>query len=194
MSIIVGLTGPTGAGKSSISELAGRLGFTVIDCDAVARDESKNEQMLCLLCEYFGDNIVKDGVLDRAALAAAAFGSEQGREALNRITLPFIVKRIEQMIAGKPRVLLDAPTLFESGLSLRCDKIVSVLAPETVRRERIIKRDGLNDEAADRRLSAAKDDEFFSSQSDYVIINDGSEQELITKAEVILQNIITEGN
>ncbi len=192
MSIIVGLTGPTGAGKSSIGALARRLGFKVIDCDVVAREESKNQQMLSLLCEFFGDNIIKDGVLDRAALAKAAFSSAKGRDALNRITLPFIVKRIEQMIDGEPRVLLDAPTLFESGLSARCDIIISVLAPISLRRTRIIERDKLDAAAADRRLLAARDDEFFISQSDFVIINDGSEKELITKAEQILQNIITE--
>lgn len=188
--MIVGLTGPTGAGKSTVARAAKRLGFFVVDCDAAAREESKNTEMLLLLAEHFGEHIIKDGLLDRAALATAAFSSRENTEAMNGIMLPFIVKSIEKSIAGRKNVLLDAPTLFESGLGSRCDAVLGITAPADIRKARIIERDGLTEAAADRRLSAAQSDEFFIARCDKVIVNDGSETELFEKATAFLSEYI----
>lgn len=188
--MIVGLTGPTGAGKSTVARAAERLGFFVVDCDAAAREESRNPDMLRLLSERFGEHIIKNGLLDRAALATAAFSSRENTEAMNGIMLPFIVKSIEKSIAGQKNVLLDAPTLFESGLCNRCDAVLGIIAPANIRKARIIKRDGLTETAADIRLSAAQSDEFFIDRCDKVIVNDGSETELFEKATAFLSEYI----
>lgn len=190
MSTVIGLTGPTGAGKSSLSAVAERLGFFYVDCDAVARRESRNPQMLSSLALCFGDDVVKGGVLDRAVLAKRAFSSPESTEKLNEITLPFIVAAITEMIKDETLVLLDAPTLFESGLDSRCDAVICVLAEKSIRKERILSRDGVTEDAADARLSAAKTDEFFISRCDEVIYNNKGEDEFIKKAEEVLQKYI----
>ena len=181
MSTVIGLTGPTGAGKSLFASVAERKGFFVIDCDRIAREESDNKEMLTLLCERFGDDLLKDGCLERKLLAKRAFASKQDTDDMNSIMLPFIVNSIEKIMEDKDKVLLDAPTLFESGLDGCCDAVIGILADESLR---------CDIEDAKIRLSAAKSDDFFSTRCDAVIINNGDKQEFIKKAEEILQKYI----
>lgn len=188
---IIGLTGPTGAGKTTVCETAKDLGITVIDCDKVAREEGKNPEMQALLMEEFGDDVIKSGDINRPLLAKRAFETREKTDRLNSIMLPFISKTIKEMLIDGVTVL-DAPTLIESGLNSICDSVVSVLAKEDVRRDRIIARDRLEIDAAERRLSAAKDDEFFKSHSQYVIYNDGDVDELKNKTREILTKITEE--
>lgn len=190
MRTVIGITGPTGAGKSLFSEVAEQKGFFVIDCDKVARKECENEEMLSLLCLRFGNDLLKDGCLERKLLAKRAFASKQDTDDMNSIMLPFIVNSIEKIMEDKDKVLLDAPTLFESGLDKCCDAVIGILAEESLRKARIISRDGLSMEDAKIRLSAAKSDDFFSTRCDAVIINNGDKQDFINKAEEILQKYI----
>ena len=113
MSIIIGLTGPTGAGKSTAAAAAKSFGLQVIDCDKSARAATeKGTDGLKALVAAFGEEILlPDGSLDRRALAAAAFASPQKTELLNKTILPHIVKLVLAEAEGK-NVLLDAPTLF----------------------------------------------------------------------------------
>lgn len=189
---IIGLTGPSGAGKSVVASVAEGLGFFVVDCDTVARCAVEDENLLFALCEAFGRDIIKNGQLDRRELALRAFSSADNTALLNRLTLPVITEYIEKMIEGKNAVLLDAPTLFESGLDKRCDLVVGVLADKDTRRERIVARDSLTERDADARMKAAKTDEFFRFRCDLLLINDGSLEELKTKAAEMLSEYITE--
>ena len=117
MSYILGLTGPTGAGKSIFSECAKEFGFKVVDCDSVARQAvEKGMPALKRLTEVFGDRILKkNGELDRERLALIAFASPEKTELLNKTVFPFIKELVLEQISGD-LVLLDAPTLFESGI------------------------------------------------------------------------------
>ena len=105
--------------------------------------------LLELLTEAFSDDIINlDGTLNRKRLAAAAFKDEESTELLNSIMLPYISNTIIETVdalktEGVDNVLLDAPTLFESGLDSMCKSVVAVLCPEKLRRERIIERDNL---------------------------------------------------
>lgn len=190
MSTVIGLTGPTGAGKSSIMPLAEKLGFFTVDCDKVAREESKNKEMLKSLANFFGDDIIKNGELCRKTLAQRAFSSPENTEKLNEITLPFISAKIMEIIKEKDKVILDAPTLFESGLHKICTATVCVLADENLRKTRIIKRDNLTEYAAKTRLFAAKTDEFFVSNCDYTVYNNGERDMFLKNAEEILKKFI----
>ena len=189
---IIGLTGPSGAGKSVVASVAEGLGFFVVDCDTVARRAVEDENLLFALCEAFGRDIIRDGRLDRRELALRAFSSADNTALLNRLTLPVITEYIEKMIEGKSAVLLDAPTLYESGLDKRCDLVVGVLADKDTRRERIVARDSLTERDADARMKAAKADEFFRFRCDLLLTNDGSLEELKTKAAEMLSEYITE--
>ena len=174
MSLIIGLTGPTGAGKSTASKVAENLGFKVIDCDKVARIATEKESKgLKALVKVFGKAILlDDNTLNRKKLAELAFSSKENTELLNNTLLPIIVELIKKEIKGD-KVLLDAPTLFESGLDSICDYTVAVLADETLRKMRIIKRDILTEAEALIRMNAGKPDEFYLSRTENIIYNNG---------------------
>ncbi len=190
MSITVGLTGPTGAGKSAASAAALKMGIKVIDCDLIARDAvKKGSKGLCALISVFGDDILlSDGQLNRARLAEKAFSSDENTALLNKTILPFISELVRQQM-DCDKILLDAPTLFESGLDSVCDCTIAVLADEKVRLKRIIARDNLTLNEAKRRISAGKSDNFFIKNADYVIYNNADGKEFINEAEALFKKI-----
>lgn len=190
MSITVGLTGPTGAGKSAASAAALKMGVKVIDCDLIARDAvKKGSKGLCALISVFGDDILlSDGQLNRARLAEKAFSSDENTALLNKTILPFISELVRQQM-DCDKILLDAPTLFESGLDSVCDCTIAVLADEKVRLKRIIARDNLTLNEAKRRISAGKSDNFFIKNADYVIYNNADGKEFINEAEALFKKI-----
>ncbi len=185
---IVGLTGPTGSGKSTVAAVAREKGFYVIDCDLIAREITWPESpLLPLLADTFGEEILlPNGQLDRKELAKRAFINAESTEKLNSIMLPFIAEQITDTVNclsadGTELVLLDAPTLFESGLDSICDTVLAVLCPKEIRKKRIIKRDNLTEEQADIRLSASKPDSFYLERTKHIIVNDGEPEGFLTK-------------
>ncbi len=191
MSIIIGLTGPTGAGKSSASAEAVKLGFKVIDCDKLARIAvEKGTKGLAAIVSAFGNGILNtDGTLNRKALAQKAFSTPQSTELLNKTLLPFIAELIQSEIANEPKVLLDAPTLFESGINKICNITIAVLADKNIRFLRITERDGIDSEAALLRINAGKNDEFYRQKADYIIYNNGENKAFILEFNKIITEI-----
>lgn len=179
---IVGLTGPTGAGKSTLKDTARNLGFDVIDCDLTARKATENKNCLCELAKAFGGEILdKDGNLIRRNLAQKAFCSPDKTHLLNTIIFPYINSLIEEEILflESNKVLLDAPTLFEAGADRLCDRVCAVLASENVRKERIISRDNISKQEALLRINAGKPDEYYKQKTRNIIYNDSDEKTLI---------------
>ena len=185
--IIIGLTGPTGAGKSSLKTVAENLGYKVIDCDITARKAvEKGTKGLMALVNTFGEDILfSDGSLNRKALAQKAFSTPQKTELLNKTLLPFITELVLRECDGD-KVLLDAPTLFESGLNAKCTATVGVLADRETRLARIKIRDNLSEVEALIRINAGKTDEFYKKNADYIIYNNGECLEFQREFEVIL--------
>lgn len=190
MNTVIGLTGPTGAGKSMLAPVAEAFGFSVIDCDRVARVAVKKDTPgLAALVSAFGADILSsDGELNRAVLAKKAFADPEHTALLNETILPFIVTLIEDAIRNK-NALLDAPTLFESGIDRICTATVAVLADKTVRLSRITERDRLTQEDALLRLNAGKPDPFYREKADYILYNNGSPEELNRQFSEILTEI-----
>ena len=189
---IIGLTGPTGAGKSSLNEIFKSHGYCVIDCDTVARQavETGSEGLKSLVAA-FGDGILNsDNSLNRKALAKIAFSSKDKTELLNKTILPHISELIFDMIKDKEKVVLDAPTLFESGLNSICDITVSVLAEKSSRINRIMARDNIGKADAVLRADAGKTDDFYIKNSDFVFYNNGSFDELLCNFNNELSNIL----
>lgn len=188
--IIIGLTGPTGAGKSSLKTVAENLGYKVIDCDITARKAvEKGTKGLMALVNTFGEDILfSDGSLNRKALAQKAFSTPQNTELLNKTLLPFITELVLKECEGD-KVLLDAPTLFESGLNSKCTATVGILADRETRIERIKNRDNLSEDEALTRINAGKTDEFYKQNADFVIYNNGETEEFQKEFEVILSKI-----
>jgi len=176
MSIIVGLTGPTGAGKSSAATLCKSLGIKHIDCDIIARKATeKGEEGLLAVVKAFGDDILNnDGTLNRKALAEKAFKDKDSTALLNQTLLPIIKKMVMAEIKDD-NVLLDAPTLFESGVNEICSKTVAVLSDKDLRLKRILARDNITTEQALLRINAGKSDDFYKEKCDFVIYNNVDE-------------------
>lgn len=175
--LIVGLTGSTGGGKSTVAGLLrDRYGYTVIDADQVARQVTRpGSPLLPRLAEQFGGDILDEaGQLNRKTLASRAFTTPESALLLNRMTHPVIVEKIEGEIArlrreGISHILLDAPLLFESGADAICDVIVAVLADPAIQLERVMRRDGLTREEAQKRLSRQQPPSFYQEKADYII-------------------------
>ena len=179
--MVVGLTGQTGAGKSTVSKVFASNGFAIIDADQVARKVvEKGTKCLDEIADFYGNTVInEDGTLNRKALAAIVFSDKAKLETLNTITYPYITGEILKQIRyhsmkGEKLILLDAPTLFESRADDFCEIIISVLADADIREKRIISRDGLTHEQARKRMNSQLDESFFRSHSDYVIRNNGS--------------------
>lgn len=185
MSVVVGLTGQTGAGKSTVSEVFAENGFSIINADVVARQVmEKGSACLAEIAETFGRDVLNsDGSLDRKKLAGIVFTDNERLNTLNSISYPYITREILRQIntfsgMGRNFILLDAPTLFESGTDVFCDIIVSVVAEAVIRKHRIISRDGITPEQAQNRMDSQLDEEYFITHSEYVINNNGSPDSL----------------
>lgn len=192
---IIGLTGPTGAGKSKAAAAAFELGFRVIDCDFLARVAvEKGSQGLLAVKNAFGEEILNDdGSLNRKELARRAFATKENTELLNKTLLPYIVKLVKEQAVGE-RVLLDAPTLFESGIDSMCNATVAVLADTKIRLSRITARDNISTEDALLRISAGKKDDFYINLADYTVYNNGNGDVFTGEFKEILLNIIAKEN
>ena len=176
MKKLVGLTGKTGAGKSTVSEYLSGKGAYIIDGDIVAREVlSVDESLITQLCKTFGDILNEDGTLNRKKLAAAAFCSAGNTDKLNSIMHPAINRLInskaEKAFENHNVVIVDAAAIIESGFADGCDILVVVHAPFDVRKERIIKRDSLSENDALIRMNGQKDDDFYLSKADFVVKN-----------------------
>ena len=173
--MIIGLTGQTGAGKSSVSKILLKKGLFVVDCDEVSREITKKGSQTNLeLAAAFGEDIIlENGELNRALLAKRAFSNPENTALLNSITHPKIIDLIKEKIESTDSryIVLDAPTLFESGADKLCDKIICVIADKEIRIKRISERDSLSCEQINARISAQKEDEFYINRSDAVIYN-----------------------
>ncbi|MDD2956419.1 MAG: dephospho-CoA kinase [Oscillospiraceae bacterium] len=187
---VIGLTGQTGAGKSTVSDIFRRWGAAVIDCDAVARRVVEpGSPALRREQEAFGPEILRpDGSLDRAKTAEIVFSDPEQLKKWCDILYPaiteYIVEELERL-ENIPLAVLDAPTLFESGADALCDFIVSVTAPRDERLRRIMARDGISREAALRRMSAQREDDYYASRSGAVIVNSGGREELERQLQAI---------
>ena len=198
--LTIGLTGPTGAGKGAVAAILQKYGFPHIDTDAVYRELLiPPSPLLDELALTFGEEVIaEDGGLNRVALAAKVFapGQEAELERLNAITHPHILGEVRRRLDafakqseirdGPHAVVVDAPQLFESGFDRECDLILSVLAPVALRLERVMARDGLNEQEALARLNASHADEFFRERSHFVLVNDGHIQAMEAEVDRLL--------
>ena len=191
--MIAGITGRSGSGKSYVSKIFERCGFTVIDLDAVSRDVAESGSA-CLgeITAFFGtDILLPDGTLNRRALGEIVFNNEEKLKKLNSITHKYILDKMEAIIAETDGdILIDAPLLFEAELDKRCDFTIGVIADDDVLIKRICERDGISYQTAKARLSKQKDNDFFIKNCTYIIENNSSCHDLEQKT----MEIIRKGN
>ena len=183
----VGLTGPTGAGKSYVCEIFRQKGFKIIDCDKIAHElTAKNAPILAELASEFGEDVVKNGELDRKLLASRAFDTKEHTKKLNSILHPAIAEKCKEEAQGL--TVLDASQLFEANMQNDCYKVIGVLADEDVRIKRIIARDNITEQQAKLRMSAQFDNDYFIDNCDYIIYNNG--EDIAAQTDNILEVIL----
>lgn len=184
---IIGLCGGSGSGKGTVAKILKERGCVHIDADLVYHGlVSGPSRLMDNLVSEFGEGIRRsDGGLDRKSLGAIVFGdcTKNKQRLLNEVTHKFVIEEFRRLIAeydsrGVDSVIVDAPLLFESGFDTECDKVICVTAPLEFRIERIVKRDGISREMAEKRIATQLPDDVLVKKCDFSIINDGDEAKL----------------
>jgi len=191
---IVAITGQTGCGKSTLSAYYVSKGYTVIDCDAVAKDVRSIADCQLRLADYFGYDIIVEGRIDTKLLATRAFATAENTQKLTDITHPFIereiLRRAQQAFdKGQQFVFVDGAVIIGQIVEKHCDKFIVVVADKEVQLRRIMKRDGIDTELAKARLSKQIPYSDMLKKADYVINNNKTVESLILQGELVLRQL-----
>lgn len=198
--IIIGITGPTGAGKTTALDVLAEMDFEIVDCDALYHRMLRTDESLRWALETaFGPVFLPDGGLDRRALAKRVFGDQQELEKLNGIVFPAVSAAVEQKIqnCSQKGLAIDAINLVESGMGRLCRATVAVTAAPAIRLKRIMVRDGLTEEQARARIDAQKSERWYREHCTFLLENQEEDwdacQELMRSFFQNLLELITEG-
>lgn len=173
--LVIGVTGGSGSGKTTVSQAFEKLGGKSIDADAVYHELLENcIAMRREIIERFPEAGCEKNKVDRRALAKTVFSDSRALRDLNRITHPYVVREIERRIGdcyrnNLPIALIDAVGLFESGIDQLCDATVGVIAPRNLRIQRIMERDNLDEERAGARIDAQPGSEYYRTKCQHII-------------------------
>ncbi len=191
-SIVVGLLGGIGSGKSSVAALFRTFGALTVDADRIARRVLEDPAVVRTLVSWWGPAVMSRGRVNRAEVARRAFGSAAETARLNALTHPRIRRELKREIAGARRrggvVIVEAALLLETGSDAGCDVLVFVDAPAAVRRRRIASR-GWTAAEWRRRERAQWPLPRKRARADYLIDNGGSRAAARKQVETILQEI-----
>ena len=194
---ILGITGPTGAGKTTALKAFERRGALIVDCDAVYHTLLRtNQPMKDELKARFGEDVFdQNGQLDRKALGAVVYGDGQAMRDLEKITHRYVSAEVDRLLEqgkaeGRPAVAVDAIALLEGDLAPRCDAVIGILAPERQRLERIMAREGVSEAYAQARIRAQKDDAFYRKNCTYILENNGTEAAFANAAETLFDQLM----
>ena len=174
----IAITGGIGSGKSYVSDLLQAAGIPVYNTDNEAKrlmlsDEGIRQDLIALL----GEGVYTDGALNKPMLASYLFAGPENAARINAIVHPRVkadFRRWMEEHEGQEIVGLECAILFEAGFADTVDAVVTVYAPESLRVERAMKRDGATEAQIRARIAAQMDDEEKCRLSDYIIYNDGS--------------------
>ena len=194
--MILGITGGTGCGKTTLLSCIAEQGGLILDCDAIYHELLRTDPALLCAIEARFPGSVENGVLQRKKLGNQVFSDEKALEDLNAITHGAVKAEVLRRLEGKPKLAaIDAIALFEGGLAELCDVTVAVTAPEEARIQRLVVRDGIDRDYARRRIDAQKSAGWFREKCDYCLENNGSPENFQKTCLAFLQQIgIMEAN
>ena len=196
---IIGITGPTGAGKTTALNELVKLGGCIYDADAVYHELLKSNSALRKeLEDRFGPLTDEKGEFQRKKLGAIVFADPAALADLNAIAHRYVVDAIREELVkaeeqGYSCAAIDAIALFESGLADLCQATVAITAPPEIRVRRIMEREGISEEYARSRVAAQKEDEFFTSRCGYTLISDcAAPEEFAARAKALFTTILNQ--
>ena len=180
--MIIGITGGTGCGKTTLLELIRQRGGLVLDCDAIYHELLRTDASMLDAIEARFPGVVENGALNRKKLGSIVFADEKALLDLNAITHRAVKREVLRRLGSAPELAaIDAIGLFEGKLAELCDVTVAVIAPEEKRVSRLMAREGISEEYAKARIRAQRSQTEFEALCDHVLCNDGTRREFHQK-------------
>lgn len=187
--MILGITGGTGCGKTTLLKVIAEMGGLVLDCDAIYHQLLATDQELLRAIETRFPGTVENGQLQRKKLGSIVFSDKNALLDLNKITHSAIQAEVLRQLKTAPKLAaIDAIALFEGGLAELCDRTVAVTAPEEDRVLRLMKRDQITEDYARSRIAAQHDEAWFRQRCDCILENIGTEVQFHKKCVAFLKN------
>ena len=188
--MILGITGGTGCGKTTLLTCLEQAGVLVLDCDAVYHHLLQTDaSLLQAIADRFPGTVEK-GQLQRKKLGSIVFSDPQALEDLNRITHGAVKAEVQRLLQEHTgHAAIDAIGLFEGGLAELCHVTVAVTAPREDRIRRLMLRDNIPQEYAASRIDAQKPESWFRERCDYTLSNNGSLESFQAKCLAFLQEM-----
>jgi dephospho-CoA kinase len=188
--MIIGITGGTGCGKTTLLNCIRDAGGLILDCDAIYHELLASDRNMLDAIEGRFPGTVENGTLNRKKLGSIVFSDTAALEDLNRITHSAVKQEVLRRLNAKPALAaIDAIGLFEGGLAEFCDVTVAVTAPTEQRVQRLIARDGISEDYARSRIAAQKSEEWFRSRCDAVLENSGDYRSYCVKCLDFLKSL-----
>lgn len=187
--MIIGITGGTGCGKTTLLNVIAEKGGLILDCDAIYHQLLASDKALLLAIEDRFPGTVENGQLQRKKLGSIVFSDKNALLDLNKITHSAIRAEVLRRLEEKPELAaIDAIALFEGDLAELCDVTVAVTAPEDVRVQRLMKRDNISEDYARSRIAAQHTENWFRQRCDWILENNGTQIQFREKCLAFLEN------
>lgn len=190
---VFGITGGSGSGKTTVSNLFRAFGAEVIDCDVLSREITvPGSSCLSEIVNEFGLAILMpDGSLNRRSLGKIVFENKDKLKILSKITHKYIYERVCLMIKSSSNDIIgiDGAVIIGSEVESLCECMVCVIANDEIRKKRIMQRDNISEQTAEERLYSQKSNNFYIENSDYIVYNDTDEKELQIHAKEVFEKL-----
>jgi len=195
--MIIGITGSIATGKSTVTKYLSEKGYKIIDSDKIVHKLLSTSSVLSEISLAFGRDLIVDGVLVRKLLAKMIFDDEEKRKLLNSIIHPRVISEIKEETNNYKGVkdnliFVDIPLLYEEKLEYLVDKIIVVYVPKNIQLERLMARDGIDLDYANKKINASMDIELKKEKADYIIDNSKDVDSTYKQVDEVLRRILNE--